>query len=69
MPATVGAITLFMGPDNLGAPDNLEAPIIDFIGAAQEELLVSVQELDHRPIADALIAARRRGVIVWVILE
>ncbi|MEJ6402419.1 phospholipase D-like domain-containing protein [Yoonia sp. 2307UL14-13] len=69
MPATVGAITLFMGPDNLGAPDNLEAPIIDFIGAAQEELLVSVQELDHRPIADALIAARRRGVIVRVILE
>lgn len=69
MPVTVGAITLFMGPDRLGAPDDLEAPIIDFIGAAQTELLVSVQELDHRPIAEALIAARRRGVRVQVILE
>lgn len=69
MPASVGAITLFMGPDTLGAPDNLEEPIIAFIAAAQTELLVSVQELDHRPIADALIAARRRGVRVQAILE
>ncbi len=69
MPVTVGAITLYMGPDTVGAPDNLEAPIIDFIAAAQEELLVSVQELDHRPIAEALIAARRRGVRIQVILE
>ncbi len=69
MPVSVGAITLFMGPAALGAPDDLEAPIIDFIDAAQDELLVSVQELDHRPIADALIAARRRGVHVRVILE
>lgn len=69
MPATSGPITLFMGPDTIGAPDNLEAPIVDFIGAAQSELLVSVQELDHRPIAEALIAARRRGVFVRMILE
>ncbi len=69
MPVSVGAITLFMGPDAVGAPDNLEAPIIEFIDAAQKELLVSVQELDHRPIAEALIAARRRGVRVQVILE
>lgn len=69
MPETVGAITLFMGPDTIGAPDDLEAPIINFIAAAQEELLVSVQELDHRPIAEALIAARKRGVFVRVILE
>ena len=51
MPVTVGAIILHMGPDTVGGPDSLEAPIIDFIGAAQSELLVSVQELDHRPIA------------------
>ena len=69
MPVSVGAITLYMGPDTVGAPDNLEAPIIDFIAAAQDELLVSVQELDHRPIAEALIAARRRGVSIQVILE
>lgn len=69
MPVSVGAITLFMGPARLGAPDDLEAPIIEFIAAARKELLVSVQELDHRPIADALIAASRRGVRVRAIME
>ena len=69
MPVQAGAMTLYMGPDTIGAPDSLEAPIIDFIGAAESELLVSVQELDHRPIAEALIAARRRGVRIQVILE
>ena len=69
MPVTSGPVTLHMGPANLGAPDDLEAPIIDFINGATDELLVSVQELDHRPIADALIAARRRGVFVRMIME
>ena len=69
MPITVGPITLYMGPDTVGGPDSLEAPIVDFIGAAQSELLVCVQELDHRPIADALIAASRRGVRVRAIME
>ncbi|MBT8411992.1 MAG: hypothetical protein KJP02_09370, partial [Octadecabacter sp.] len=69
MPVTVGPITLHMGPDTIGGPDSLEAAIIDFINAAQSELLVSVQELDHRPIADALIAASRRGVRVRAIME
>jgi phosphatidylserine/phosphatidylglycerophosphate/cardiolipin synthase-like enzyme len=69
MPAVAGPVTLFMGPSNLGAPDDLEAAIIDFIGAAQSELLVSIQELDHRPFADALISARHRGVRVHMIME
>lgn len=69
MPAMSGPVTLYMGPREVGAPDDLEAAIIDFIGAAQRELLVAVQELDHRPIAEALIAARRRGVYVRAILE
>ncbi|MEJ2022714.1 MAG: phospholipase D-like domain-containing protein [Maritimibacter sp.] len=69
MPVTSGPVTLYLGPATLGAPDDLEAPILDFIAAAQDELLISVQELDHRPIAEALIAARRRGVAVRVILE
>lgn len=69
MPVSSGPVTLHMGPSNVGAPDDLEAPIIDFIAAAQSELLVSVQELDHRPIAEALIAARRRGVFVRMIME
>jgi phosphatidylserine/phosphatidylglycerophosphate/cardiolipin synthase-like enzyme len=69
MPITVGPITLYMGPNTIGGPDSLEAPIIEFIDAAQSELLVCVQELDHRPIADALIAASRRGVRVRAIME
>ena len=69
MPVIAGPITLFMGPASLGGPDDLEAAIIEFINAAQVELLVSVQELDHRPIADALIAAKRRGVRIQAILE
>lgn len=69
MPVSAGPVTLHLGPAPLGAPDDLEAPILDFIAAARSELLVSVQELDHRPIAEALIGARRRGVAVRAILE
>ena len=69
MPVTVGPITLHMGPQEVGGPDSLEAAILDFIHAATAELLVSVQELDHRPIAEALIAATRRGVRVRAIME
>jgi len=69
MPMTVGKITLFMGPDTLSAPDNLELAIINFINSANSSLRISVQELDHRPIADAIIAAKRRGVSVHMIME
>jgi phosphatidylserine/phosphatidylglycerophosphate/cardiolipin synthase-like enzyme len=69
MPVTVGNVTLFMGPQTLGGPDNLEAAIIDFIEGAQDSLRISVQELDHRPFAEAIIAAKRRGVSVHMILE
>ncbi|HIQ07702.1 MAG TPA: DUF1669 domain-containing protein [Thiotrichaceae bacterium] len=69
MPMTVGKITLFMGPDTLSAPDNLEQAIINFINSANKSLKISVQELDHKPIADAIIAAKRRGVSVHMIME
>ena len=69
MPVTVGDITLFMGPHTLGAPDNLEAAIIEFIDGAQDSLRISIQELDYRPIAEAIIAAKRRGVSVHMIME
>jgi len=61
MPVTVGNITLFMGPHTLGGPDDLEAAIIDFIAGAQSNLRISVQELDHRPIGEAILAAKRLG--------
>jgi hypothetical protein len=58
MPKTVGNISLFMGPSVINAPDNLEEAIIEFIGAATESLRISIQELDHQPIAEAIIAAK-----------
>ena len=69
MPITVGPVTLHMGPDTIGGPDPLEAPIIAFIDGARDELFVSIQELDHAPIAQAFIRARRRGVHVRMIME
>lgn len=69
MPRTVGNIALFMGPNVISAPDDLEGAIIDFIGASTESLRISVQELDHQPIAEAIIAAKRRGVSVHMIME
>lgn len=64
-----GRIQAFAGPTELGAPDDLEAVIIDFVGGAKESLDVAVQELDSEPIAQALIDARFRGVSVRVFLE
>ena len=69
MPLTVGNITLFMGPHTLGGPDNLEDAIIDFINGAKDSLRISVQELDRRSIGEAIIAAKRRGVSVHMIME
>lgn len=69
MPLNIGNITLHMGPHDLGAPDDLEAAIVDFIGGARETLHIAVQELESRPIAEALVEARRRGVKVKIVLE
>ena len=69
LPLTVGNISILMGPDALGAPDNLEQAIVRFIAKAEKRLDVAVQELESRPIADALLAAKARGVRVRVVLE
>lgn len=58
-----------MGPEPLGAKDNLETAIIGFIEAAKETLDVAVQELESVPIAEALIAAAKGGVKVRLVLE
>jgi phosphatidylserine/phosphatidylglycerophosphate/cardiolipin synthase-like enzyme len=49
--------------------DDLEQWLIAAIEAANEEVLVAVQELSLPRIAQALIAAKQRGVLVEVILE
>jgi phosphatidylserine/phosphatidylglycerophosphate/cardiolipin synthase-like enzyme len=62
-------VELFVGPTVLGAPDDLDTVIRDFLDAAKHSLAIAVQEVDARPIADAIVAARARGVRVQLILE
>ena len=71
MPITVGNIELHMGPQEHGAADSLVAPIVDFIGRAKsrQNLMIAVQEVDNKQIADAIIKARLRGVNVDLVVE
>ena len=47
----------------------MEAWLIETIDAANEEVLVAVQELSLPRIAQALIAAQQQGIHVAVVLE
>jgi phosphatidylserine/phosphatidylglycerophosphate/cardiolipin synthase-like enzyme len=70
MPLTVGNIELYMGPHQVGGPDNLLEAIVNFIDGAQKRLFIAVQELDSRPITEAILRARQeRKVLVKVVLE
>ncbi|MRG59921.1 phospholipase [Agromyces sp. CFH 90414] len=69
MPIRVGGVELYVGPSSVGGPDDLDLAIREFIGAAEHSLAIAVQEIDSRPIAEAIIAARQRKVRVRVILE
>ncbi len=69
MPLSVGRITVFMGPSSVGAPDDLERAIVDFIDGARLTLDIAVQELESEPIAAAIIRARQRDVRIRVVLE
>jgi phosphatidylserine/phosphatidylglycerophosphate/cardiolipin synthase-like enzyme len=62
-------LELHMGPSSLGAPDDLEKAIVDFIDAAKTSLDVAVQEVESRPIAEALVRARQRGLRVRLVME
>jgi phosphatidylserine/phosphatidylglycerophosphate/cardiolipin synthase-like enzyme len=64
-----GEIQAFVGPTELGASDDLEAVIVEFIAEAEESLDVAVQEIDSEGIAQAILDARWRGVSVRVFLE
>ncbi len=55
-----GKVQVHLGPQEHGAPDNLEQVIINFIDQAEETLDVAVQELDNPRIAAALDRASRR---------
>lgn len=64
-----GKIEAFVGPAELGAADQLEQVIVDFIVGAEHSLDIAVQELDNEPIAQAILDARFRGLSVRVVLE
>jgi phosphatidylserine/phosphatidylglycerophosphate/cardiolipin synthase-like enzyme len=64
-----GKIEAYAGPTDLGAPDDLEKVIVDFIGGANVALDIAVQELDSEPIAQAILDARWRGVSIQIVLE
>ena len=64
-----GKIEAYVGPRELGAADDLETVVCDFIADAKVSLGVAVQELDSLPIAQALLDASWRGVRVEVFLE
>jgi len=69
MPKIIGDVELYMGPHQTGAPDDLEAAIVSFIDGAEKRLEVAVQELDSPPIAEALVRARQRKLLVKVVIE
>ena len=49
-----GKIEGYLGPAGLGAADDLEAVIVDFIGGARTRLSIAVQELDSEAVARAI---------------
>ena len=64
-----GKIEGYVGPAELGAADNLEQVIVEFINGAQKSLDIAVQELDNEAIAQAILDARFRGVSVRMVVE
>ena len=60
MPITRGNITVHLGPAEQGGSDSLVDPIVAFIDRAKrrQKLMIAVQEIDHMPIAAAIVRAR-----------
>lgn len=64
-----GKIEAFCGPVELGAPDNLEQVIVEFIRDAKKTLDIAVQELDSEPVAQALLDAALKGISIRMFME
>ena len=64
-----GKIQCFCGPRELGAPDDLQTVITDFISRARHSLDIAVQELDSEPIAQTILDACWRKVSVRMVME
>lgn len=64
-----GKIQAFAGPQELGAPNDLEKVIINFIKGAQKTLDFAIQEIDSEKIAQAIIDTRWHGVRTRIFIE
>jgi phosphatidylserine/phosphatidylglycerophosphate/cardiolipin synthase-like enzyme len=62
-------LSCYCGPTELGAPDDLEATIAEFIAGTTKTLDIAVQEIDSMPIAEAIAAKKREGKSVRVLLN
>ncbi|MEM7445439.1 MAG: phospholipase D-like domain-containing protein [Pseudomonadota bacterium] len=71
MVTTIGDLEFYMGPHQLSPHlDNLEDCIVGFIDGANKKLEIAVQELESRPIAEAILRAEiERKVQVKLVLE
>jgi len=71
MATKVGNVELYLGPHKIHPDlDNLEDCIVDFIDGAEKKLEIAVQELESRPIVEAILRAEiERKVQVKVVLE
>lgn len=69
MSLTIGNVEMYVGPQQLGGPDDLRQTVVGFINGAKKRLDIAVQELDNWDIAKAIIAARQRKVTVRLVLE
>lgn len=69
MPEIVGNVEFHAGPHKVGGPDDLERVVVDFIDGAEKRLEIAVQELESLPIAEAMIRARKRKVLVKLVIE
>jgi phosphatidylserine/phosphatidylglycerophosphate/cardiolipin synthase-like enzyme len=69
MPLKIDNVEIHMGPKHIGAPDDLEIAIIEFIRGANKKLDIAVQEIDSDTIAREIVNARLRGVSVRLVTE
>ena len=69
MPMVVGNVELYMGPREVGGPDDLRKAIVEFIKSAKKKLDIAVQELDCEEIAREIVRAKQRKVSVRLVLE
>jgi len=56
-------------PNVPNAPDDIEGTIVKFISEATKTLDIAVQEIDSPPIAEAVIAKKREGKSVRILLN